>query len=35
MGPGGRPAMQQLLAGIGRGGNPSLSASVVRSAPAG
>ena len=35
MGPGGRPAMQQLLAGIGRGGNPSLAASVVRSIPAG
>jgi hypothetical protein len=35
MGPGGRPAMQQLLAGIGRGGNPSLAASVVRSVPAG
>jgi hypothetical protein len=35
MGPGGRPAVQELLAGIGRGGNPSLSASVARMIPAG
>jgi hypothetical protein len=35
MGPGGRPAVQELLAGLGRGGNAALSASVARMVPAG
>lgn len=34
MGPGGRPDMQSLLAGITSGGQPNLSASVKRSVPA-
>lgn len=34
MGPGGRPPLQQLLAGLTAGGAPNLSASVRRSVPA-
>ena len=34
-GPGGRPAVQQLLAGLNSRGNPSLAASVARMIPAG
>jgi hypothetical protein len=35
MGPGGRPAVQQLLAGLNSRGNPTLAASVARMTPAG
>ena len=35
MGPGGRPDVQRLLAGLGGGGQASLSASVARMIPAG
>jgi hypothetical protein len=35
MGPGGRPAVQQLLAGLNSRGNPTLAASVARMRPAG
>ena len=35
MGPGGRPAMQQLLAGLTSRGTPNLAASVARMIPAG
>jgi hypothetical protein len=35
MGPGGRPAMQQLLAGLSSRGTPNLAASVARMIPAG
>jgi len=35
MGPGGRPAVQQLLAGLNSRGNPTLAASVARMIPAG
>ena len=35
MGPGGRPAVQQLLAGLNSRGNPNLAASVARTSPAG
>jgi hypothetical protein len=35
MGPGGRPAVQQLLAGLNSRGNPTLAASVARMSPAG
>jgi hypothetical protein len=34
MGPGGKPDLMTLLAGLGAGGKPSLSASVKRSVPA-
>jgi hypothetical protein len=34
MGPGGKPDLQQLLAGLSSSGKPSLSASVRRSVPA-
>ena len=34
-GPGGRPAVQQLLAGLNSRGNPTLAASVARMTPAG
>jgi hypothetical protein len=35
MGPGGRPPVQQLLAGLNSRGNPTLAASVARMSPAG
>jgi hypothetical protein len=34
MGPGGRPDLQTMLAGLTSGGQPNLSASVKRSVPA-
>jgi hypothetical protein len=34
MGLGGKPDLQTLLAGLGAGGKPQLSASVKRSVPA-